>query len=211
MKADTQRQMGRCEDVQPILDAYLSGELHPETRETVGGHLAECRACKTEAEFAHEVGEMLSDLPRPEAPPEIFDQVASYVRSHPGRSSIRWIDGLRSVFSRLHLRPLPAALASICLIFLATFGAHHQYQQYRIENASREFSFAMHTVRYAMQKTEFVINERLPSEQVSETSRNALGMTMRKLNAKTYSQISLAIRRGFSILNQFNLKEEDKS
>ena len=72
-----------CEYVHSVLEEYIAGELNADAQAAIETHLATCQSCQNELDFALEVGEALQELPRPQPPVEVFDQVAAYVHSHP--------------------------------------------------------------------------------------------------------------------------------
>ena len=109
----------------------------------------------------------LQELPKPQPPAEVFDQVAAYVQSHPEPTVQGWFDSLQRVLRGLYLRPVVVGAVAASLIILVTFSAYQQHQQsLQIEQATYELSYALNTVRYAMQKTEIAIHDGLPSNEV---------------------------------------------
>ena len=72
-----------CEYVHSVLEEYLTGELNADAQAAIETHVATCQDCQNELDFALEVDEALQELPRPQPPAEVFDQVAAYVQSHP--------------------------------------------------------------------------------------------------------------------------------
>ena len=199
----------RCEDIRPIVEEYLAGELEMNIHTAIENHLVVCPHCQDEIDIALGLEEVLQALPKPQPPPEIFDHVAAYVRSHPKHRLTGWLDGLKGILGALHFRPLPTMAASICLICLLLFGAYRQHQQHtlQIEKASRELSYALSTVQYAMQKTGLAIDEHFPADQVLDTPLRALIHTTRQINATTSDNLSQAIRRSAVIFNRFGQKE----
>ena len=194
----------RCEDIRSIVEEYLAGELDMKIHTAVENHLVVCPHCQDEIDIALGLEEVLQALPKPELPPEIFDHVAAYVRSHPRHRLTGWVDGLREILGASHFRPLPTMVASICLICLVLFGVYRQHQHtLQIEKASRELSYALSTVQYAMQKTGLAIDEHFPADQVLDTPLRALIHTTRQINATTSDNLSQAIRRSSVIFNKF--------
>ncbi len=51
------------------VSAWVDGELEPEVRAEIEEHLAECGACRTQAEGERALRARLRELPEPEAPP----------------------------------------------------------------------------------------------------------------------------------------------
>lgn len=183
-----------CAEVQDILEAYLGSELDTSTDTRVTAHLADCPNCQDEVRIAHALDEVLDELPSPEPPPEIFREVAAYVRAHPdGRG---WLYRLKTVLRDIGTRyghPLVRVGALTCFVGLFVFGVYqHQQQQAEIAQATRDFNYAFSTVQYAVERTGIVINERLAAVQLDEASRRALKRT---------ANVSSAIQRSFGILS----------
>lgn len=211
MKRQQAEQVIRCENVHSILDEYLAGELDIETQEGIETHLIRCQHCQNEMDFALEIGEGLRELPKPQPPPEILNHVAAHVRSHPNPTSQGWRKAMKQACRALHLRPLSICAASICLVCLVLFGAYRQHQRsVEIEKASRDLSYALRTVRYAVQKTGVAIDARFPADQVREAPRRALVLALNEIHTTASEHLSRAIRGSFFIRDK-NQKEKDKS
>lgn len=73
----------RCEYVHSVLEVYLVDELNADAQAAIETHIASCQGCQNELDFAFEVGETVRELPKPEPPTEVFDQVAAYVQARP--------------------------------------------------------------------------------------------------------------------------------
>ena len=197
MKRHSTTQAIHCEYVHSVLEEYLAGELNADAQAAIETHLATCQGCQNELNFALEVSDALQELPKPQPPPEIFDQVAAYVQSHPKPIGQGWFDSLKRVLRGLPLRPVAVGAIAASLIILVTFSAYQQHQQsLQIDQATHELSYALKTVRYAIHKTELAIDKRLSADQVREAPRRALMLTIDEINS------SEAIQRGFVILNK---------
>jgi anti-sigma factor RsiW len=211
MQRHSATQTIRCEYVHSVLEEYLAGELNADTQAAIETHLATCQDCQNELDFALEVGNALQELPKPQPPAEVFDQVASYVQSHPKPTAQGWFDSLKQALRGLHLRPVAVGAVTASLIILVTFGAYQQHQQsLQIEQATYELSYALSTVRYAMQKTELALYEGLPSNEVMEAPRRALLFTLDEINTTTNSRFSQMIHKSLAIFKKINWKEIDK-
>ena len=211
MQRHSTTQTMRCEQVHSVLEEYLAGELNADAQAAIETHLATCQDCQNELDFALEVSEALQELPKPQPPAEVFDQVAAYVQSHPKPTTQGWFDSLKQVLRGLSLRPVAVGTVAASLIILVTFGAYQQHQQsLQIEQATYELSYALSTVRYAMQKTELVLYEGLPSNEVMEAPRRALLFTLDEINTTTNSRFSQMIHKSLAIFNKINWKEIDK-
>ncbi len=211
MQRHSATQVIHCEYVHSVLEEYLAGELNTDTQVAIETHLATCQDCQNELDFALEVGDALQELPKPQPPPEIFDQVAAYVQSHPRPTTQGWFDSLKQVLRGLYLRPVAIGAVTASLIILVTFGAYQQHRQsLQIEQATHELSYALSTVRYAMHKTELAIYEGLPSNEVMEAPRRTLLFTLDGINTTTNDHLSQVIRKSLAIFNKLNWKEIDK-
>ena len=197
MQRHSTTQTTRCEYVHSVLEEYLAGELNADAQAAIETHVATCQDCQNELDFALEVDEALQELPKPQPPAEVFNQVAAYVQSHPQPTAQGWFDSLKQVLRGLYLRPVAVGAVAASLIILVTFGAYQQHQQsLQIEQATYELSYALSTVRYAMHKTGIAIDKRLSAAQVREAPRRALMRTIDEINS------SETIQRSFIILNQ---------
>ncbi len=211
MQRHSTTQTIRCEQVHSVLEEYLAGELNADTQAAIETHLATCQDCQNELDFTLEVGKMLQELPKSEPPSDVFDHVAAYVQSHPQPTTQGWFDSLKQVLRRLSIRPVTVGTVAASLIILVTFGAYQQHQQsLQIEQATHELSYALSTVRYAMRKTELVIYEGLPSNEVMQAPRQTLLLTLDEINTTTNDYLSPVIRKSLAIFNKINWKEIDK-
>ena len=211
MQRHSTTQTIRCEYVHSVLEEYLAGELDADAQAAIETHLATCQDCQNELDFALEVGEMLQELPKPEAPSEVFGQVTAYVQSHPEPTPQGWFDSLKQVLRGLSFRPVAVGTVAASLIILVTFSAYQQHQQsLQIERATHELSYALSTMRYAMRKTELAIYEGLPSNEVMEAPRKTLLFTLDEINTITNDHLPPVIRKSLTIFNKLNEKEIDK-
>ena len=211
MQRHSTTQTIRCEQVHSVLEEYLAGELNADTQAAIETHIAACQDCQNELDFALEVGNALQELPKPQPPAEVFDQVASYVQSHPQPAAEGWFDSLKQALRGLSFRPVAVGTLAASLIILVTFSAYQQRQQsLQIEQATHELSYALSTVRYAMRKTELVIYEGLPSNEVMQAPRQTLLLTLDEINTTTNDYLSPVIRKSLAIFNKINWKEIDK-
>ena len=194
MQRHSTTQTIRCEYVHSVLEEYLAGELNTDAQAAIETHLATCQSCQNELDFALEVGETLQELPKPEPPAEVFDQVAAYIQSHPEPTPQRWFDSLKQTLRGLSIRPVAVGTVAASLIILMTFSAYQQHQQsLQIEQATHELRYALSTVRYAMRKTGLAIDKRLSTDRVREAPRKALMLTINEINSSETIQRSLII------------------
>jgi hypothetical protein len=206
MQRHSTTQAIHCEYVHSVLEEYLAGELNADTQMAIETHLAVCQNCQNELDFALEISDALQELPKPQPPPEIFDQIVAYVQSHPTPTAQGWFDSLKRISHGLSLRPVAIGAVTASLIILVTFSAYQQHQQsLQIEQATHELSYALSTVRYAIQKTGLAIYDGLPSNEVMEAPRRTLG-----INTTTNDHLSQIIRKSLAIFNKLNRKEIDK-
>jgi len=107
-----------CDPLRDLLVPYLDGELRPEERLQVEGHLAQCLACSDELESHRRLQEaLLSARSEPEPPdaPEVHElsrRVREQVRRAPVIPGARWLRGGA-------LRFAACALAGVGLLALA--------------------------------------------------------------------------------------------
>ena len=72
-----------CEYVDSVSEEYPAGKLNADTQVVIETHLSTCQDCQNELDFALEIGDIMKEMSKPEPPPEVFNQVAAYVQSHP--------------------------------------------------------------------------------------------------------------------------------
>jgi hypothetical protein len=200
------RQNPPCTEIQDILEVYLADELDANTHATIEAHIASCPKCQDEVRFVEAISEALQELPRPEPPPKIFNQVSAYVRAH-SDTDRKWTDRIFQVFT--FRDNLTASLigvgALVCLVGLLLFGIHGYQHHTRIVQASHDLNYALSKLHYAVERTDFVVGEKLSEMQIDETSRRSFIMiedaSRRVLKQKM--NISSAIHRSLDSLNGF--------
>lgn len=84
-----------CRAARRVLPASLDSELAGPEQERLRSHLAQCPACRVEAEQLRAQLAALRDVDRPEVPPYIVTRVMAEVRAH--RPSTRFALGLGRV------------------------------------------------------------------------------------------------------------------
>lgn len=70
-----------CSEAVEQLWEYLEREVAAERRAEIEQHLAFCRRCCGELEFAEELRRFLVDASRPHLPPEVEGSLASFLAS----------------------------------------------------------------------------------------------------------------------------------
>ena len=104
-----------CQTVQQLISPLLDQKLAGEQRETVLQHLAECRACKSQADLISEMRAALRRMQDVQAPPRLSDQLRimaakERVRILTRRSFREWV-GYWSGYVRITLDNLMRPLA----------------------------------------------------------------------------------------------------
>ena len=196
-----------CTEVQDTLEAYLDGELDANTHASVASHVESCATCQDEVRFVRAISDALQELPRPEPPPKIFDAVSDYVRAHPNKVP-RW---LRRMFQLLTFSgdltsSLTRAGALVCLIGIALFGSYQYQQHLKVKQVSRDLYYALGELNYAVERTSFVVNEKLPDVQINEASGRPLVQIEKASRGvlKQKNSISSAIHRSLDSLDRFS-------
>ena len=205
MNQFTARQYPTCTEVQDTLEAYLDNELDADTHATVEAHVASCSMCQDEIRFVQAISGALHELPKPEPPPEIFDAVEAYVRSHPNKGP-KWLNRIFQMFTFSDdlTSVLARAGALVCLMGIILFGTY-QYRQYmEVKQASRDLHYALGKLNYAMARTGTVVSEKLPDVRINEASGRSLVQVEKASRSvlKQKNDISSAIHRGLSRLNR---------
>ena len=194
-----------CVEVQDTLEAYLADELDAKTHATIAAHIASCSKCQNEVHFAQTISEALHELPKPEPPPEIFDAVAAYVRAHPDEGERWWhrIFQLFTFWNNLTLS-LVRVGAMACLFGIVLFGIYQYQQHEKIMQASRDLNYALSKLNYAVERTNIVVNEKLPDTQINKASRDPFVQIEEasRRALKKRINISSAIHRSLDSLNQ---------
>lgn len=88
-----------CSEVLEKISAYLDGETGPALSDGISRHLAECSACRMEAERLSEVDLALRGLPRYEVSPEFTTALVEAVRE--SAASRRKPDWPSRIFTRI--------------------------------------------------------------------------------------------------------------
>jgi anti-sigma factor (TIGR02949 family) len=73
-----------CSEAVEQLWHYLEHELSDDRRAEIEEHLAFCRRCCGELEFAEELRRFLADAARPKLPPEVEGRLDSFLRDLDG-------------------------------------------------------------------------------------------------------------------------------
>ena len=207
MKKFSSHQGLTCLEVQDILEVYLADEFDADTHATIAAHVASCPRCQDEVRFVEIVSEALQELPRPEPPPKIFNEVSAYVRAHP-ESGQNWVHQIFQRFAFYDDLPSLFVRAGVlaCLVGVVLFGIY-QYQHYtRVTQASRDLNYALSKLHYAMERTDVVVKEKLPDVRIDEASRRSFVMieeASRRVS-KQKMNISSAIHKSLETLNQFS-------
>ena len=194
-----------CLEVQDTLEAYLAGELDADTHARIAAHVTSCPTCQDEVRFAQTISEALHELPRPEPSPEVFDAVAAYVRAHPDKGESWWhrLFQLSTFWDNLRFS-LVRAGALVCLFGIVAFGIYQYQQHQKIMQVSRDLNYALSKLNYAVERTNIVINEKLPDTQINKASRDPFVQieqaSRRALKKKI--NISSAIHRSLDSLNR---------
>ena len=196
-----------CTEVLDILEVYLADELDADTHATIARHIAACPRCQDEVRFAEVVSEALQELPRPEPSPKIFDEVSAYIRAHP-ESGEKWGHRIFQRFTFYEDLPLQLAHAGalVCLVGGVLFGTY-QYQHHRsVEKAARDLNYAVSKLHYAVERTNRVVNEKLPDVRIGEVFRQSFPVieeASRRMS-KQRIDISSAIHKSLDTQNQFS-------
>lgn len=205
MKDFPLHQDSSCMEVQDNLEVYLANELDADLHATIKTHVASCSMCQDEIRFAQAISGALHELPKPEPPPEIFDAVETYVRSHPNKGP-KWLNWIFQLFtfSDNLTSSLARASALACLIGIALFGTY-QYQQYlKVQQASRDLAYALSKLNYAVERTGTVVSDKLPDVRIDEVSSRPFVQieTASRHVSKQKINISSAIHRSLDSLDR---------
>ena len=194
-----------CTEVQDTLEAYLDDELDADTHAIVAAHVASCPTCQDEVRFAQAISNVLYELPKPEPPPEIFNAVETYVRTHPNEES-KWLNRIFQLFtfSGNLTSVLARAGAFACLIGVVLFGTYQYQQHLKVQQASRDLAYALGKLNYAVERTGTVVSEKLPDVRIDEVSSRPFVQieTASRHVSKQKRNISSAIHRSLDSLDQ---------
>ena len=201
------RQDSSCTEVQDILEVYLADEFDADTHATIAVHVASCPRCQDEVRFAEAISEALQELPRPEPPPKIFNEVSAYVRAHPD-SDQKWMHRIFQLFAFWDNLPLLLARAGAlaCLAGIALFGIYQYQHHRRVAQASRDLNYALSKLHYAVERIDIVISEKLSDVQIDAASRRSFAMieeASRRVSEQRIN-ISSAIHKSLDNLNRFS-------
>jgi len=195
-----------CTEVQDTLEAYLDDELDADTSASIALHVESCATCQDEVRFVEAISGALHELPRPEPSPKIFDAVSDYVRAHPNKGP-RWFRRMFQLFTFSDdlTTSLARAGALACLIGIALFGTYQYQQHLTVKQASRDLYYALGELNYAVERTNIVVNEKLPDVQINEASGRPFVQIEKASRSalKQRNSISSAIHRSLDSLDRF--------
>lgn len=181
-----------CLDCQNLLEEYVVGELDSMTESKIESHLKSCNTCQHELRLAQAINTALSDMPKPQAPPEILTEVTAYIKSHPARSG--WLHRFLNIFTSWdHPQTLLLRFSAlVCLVGITLFGVHLNHQKVIAEQAMNDFNYAVSKIQYAFHKTGMGVNDSFASLKIDEASRRAF---------KSTSNVATALDKSLGILN----------
>lgn len=182
----------KCEDFLTHLEEYIVGELDDENESEFTAHLTTCDKCRHELLMAQTIDSVLDDLPKPTAPPEILREVMTYVRENPvSQGWLHRIFHFPTVLEYLRSQLLRVSVM-VSLIGIMLFGIHQYHKFVEVEQAKRDFQYAMSKMQSAVRRTSLAVNDSFNSLKVDEAPRRAL---------KPTKQISPVIQQGLGVIN----------
>lgn len=181
-----------CFDCQNLLEEYVGGELDSMSESKIESHLKTCDTCQHELRLAQAINTELSNLPKPQTPPEILTEVTAYVKSHPTRSG--WLHRFLNIFTSWdHPRTVILRISALaCLVGIIIFSVHLNHRKVIAEQAMNDFNYAVSKIQYAYHKTGMGVNNSFASLKIDEASRRAF---------KSTSNAATAIDKSLGILN----------
>ncbi|MDP2897778.1 MAG: zf-HC2 domain-containing protein [bacterium] len=109
-----------CDQVKPLLDEFVEGELSSPEKETVEKHLEDCPSCREEVSALRRTMRLIAEFGEVNEPSDFLQRVRQRIEA-PAR---------RSLLARLTERPLIArALATVGCLMLVALGALLVYRQ----------------------------------------------------------------------------------
>ena len=200
------RQNLSCTEIQDILEVYLADELDANTQATIKTHIAVCPKCQDEVRFVEAITEALQELPKPEPPPKIFNEVSAYVRAQT-HTDRKWTDRIFQVFtfSNNFTASLIGAGALVCLVGGLAFGIHEYQHRVKIAQATHDLNYALSKLHYAVERTDMVVSEKLSEMQIDAVPRRSF-IIIEEASRRVLKQkinISSAIHRSLDNLNGF--------
>lgn len=200
------RQNPPCTEIQDVLEIYLADELDANTHAKVKTHIASCPKCQDEVRFVEAISEALQELPRPEPPPKIFNEISAYVHAHTDTNR-KWTDRIFQLFAFPNnlTATLIGAGALVCLVGVIFFGIHEYQHHIEIAQASHDLNYALNKLHYAVERTDFVVGEKLSELQIDETSRRSF-IIIEEASRRVLKQkmnISSSIHRSLGSLSRF--------
>ena len=106
-----------CGKIQKRLTPYLEGELTPDERLLVEGHLSSCDMCRCVLEDLRKTGALVKDLEEIEPPPWLTQKIMAQVKEEAAQKGgiLRWL------FYPLHVKLPLQAVATILIVGMAAF------------------------------------------------------------------------------------------
>ena len=200
------RQNSPCPEIQDILEAYLADELDANTHGKIKTHIASCSKCQNEVRLVEAISEALQKLPRPEPPPKIFKEVSAYVHAR-ADTNRKWTDRIFQLFAFPNnlTASLIGAGALVCFVGALLFAIHEYQHHVKIAQASHDLNYALNKLHYAVERTDFVVGEKLSKLQIDVPSRRSF-IIIEEASRRVLKQkmnISSAIHRSLDSLNGF--------
>ena len=106
-----------CSEIESRLPAYLDGQLPPEEKDRIEGHISTCSRCGRALADLKKTTEILRNLEAVEAPPFFEEKIMARVREEAGRK--RGL--LRRLFYPLHIRIPIQAMAMVLIAVAAVY------------------------------------------------------------------------------------------
>jgi anti-sigma factor RsiW len=172
----------RCTEIAPLLEEFVDGRLPPKKEVAVRDHVAECPACRVQAEKAREIAQALTDLPPVRCPDRVLRAIEDATRR--ARPNPSLLEKARSLGPSTLWRTaaVTAAAAVLCALLIGHFAGRNQppatrYSERETIEARQAARESLRRVVGVMSRTErrevrMLLNDQLP-ETLRKSIRNA--------------------------------------
>ena len=115
----------RCKEARPLFSLYLDGAISGAEMHQVSSHLHECSACRSEYAMLENTRELVAELRRRQAPPDLALKIRIAIASEQSRKRQRWLSAyvvrLENALNSVMI-PATAGILTAIIFFAAVIG-----------------------------------------------------------------------------------------
>ncbi len=115
----------RCKEARPLFSLYLDGAISGSEMHQVSSHLHECSACRSEYAMLENTRELVAELGRRQAPPDLALKIRIAIASEQSRKRQGWLSAylvrLENALNSVMI-PATAGILTAIIFFAAVIG-----------------------------------------------------------------------------------------